>query len=492
MATSYEEYMDLHPWRNWTQDRWPERSMLIDLEFHQPDVFFTPIVGPGLVMPEGVGWDQAWYAKAEIVPAHINHRPLGRYQRMTTALYFDIRQRKLYSRNRYGAKVQYDRRDQMVTRFGGDTPRFIEAVLRDQLAAQIKGIHEKVCRDGIIENALMKFMYNGSKFSLGTADFSDLPGDASGAFDVKLLEDMALRTSYRSGYVQKQYGTYSQPVPGVNFNGSALISTTTGVFWSLWNSEEQQWMIDLRDLQDSRVINGGQVVYRNRSVIQDTGHTLVLWNAGVISKQVAVTLPIKWGDGAPDPETEGVDGYMYTGQSSANTRHYVQCTDFDTGDFEAGDVVSIHVKRRDDYGITDGCDFLDGYTYVGEIYSVDADNNRLVFRDPITEAYEDPFDYDSLGGTSVSTAQAYAFITKAQHVHPIIVLAGREPVQWVMRRQPDGSLIEYIRPRDDNVDYPSVERVTANWYGEINQWNPDIVEIFFVNAPFANRGDVTW
>lgn len=84
-----EAYLDFHPFRDWTEDRWDERSAIIDTRFHETDVFFTPLVGNNMVMPEGVGWDQYWYTGAEIVPAHVNHETIGRYQRMLGPLYFN-------------------------------------------------------------------------------------------------------------------------------------------------------------------------------------------------------------------------------------------------------------------------------------------------------------------------------------------------------------------------------------------------------------------
>lgn len=48
----------------------------------QTDVFFTPLVGNNMVMPDGIGWDQYWYTGAELIPSHVNHQPIGRYQRM--------------------------------------------------------------------------------------------------------------------------------------------------------------------------------------------------------------------------------------------------------------------------------------------------------------------------------------------------------------------------------------------------------------------------
>lgn len=482
MAGAVEEYLDQHPFRPWDQDSWTERSALIDMRFHETDVLFTPLVGNSMVMTKGVGWSEYMYVGAEMVRSHVNHSTIGRYDRWTTPLYIDTRQRRVQAQLRWGVKTQYDKQDEMVSRYGGDTDRFINNALQTQLADQIVGVQEKVSRDGMLDNALHKYIFDGTAWLLGTADFSNIAADAASTFSVRMLEDIALRMSYRAEETTKAWGSYAQPVPGQNFRGGLLVMVTTGVYDSIWNSDEQDWMIDLRQLQDDRVINGGRVQYRNMT-IQDTGHAMVLWNAGTVTKQVGVTSPINWGDGAPDPDSSAVDSLWYTGQSSTDIVHFLQCSAFAAADFTAGDFVSLHVVRTNEYGITNGNDPLHGKTMLLEVYSVDATNNRLTFRKPVTEQYLDAFNDASLG-------QLYAYITSAQHIHPIMVVAAREMVQFVKRNHTDGTFIQFHRPTDNDVDFPSIERVTANWYGEINSWSLDLVEVWFAAGRFGNRGAV--
>jgi len=492
MANDVERYLDVHPFRPWTEDKWDERSAIIDTAFHGTDVYFTPLVGNSMVMPVGVGWDDYWHVGAELVQSHVNHEPIGRYQRMMGPIYVDTRGRRVRARYRYGVKWQMDDMDTMVSRWGNDTPTFITRVLEAQLADQVVGIHEKCARDSIFTNCLFNFMGNdGNAWNLGTYDWSSLSASAAYAFDITLLEQSALRMSYRVEDTLHKWGNYAQPVPGSNFRGSVLVMTTTGVFWELWNSEAQEWMIDLRQLQDGRILNGGNVVQYRNMIIQDTGHALVLWNCGNIGKQVAVTSPILWGDGATDPAVGPVDSTWYTGQTPATTTHYVQCSAFAAGDFVAGDFLTIHTAQTSTYGITGGVNPYHGKTMRAEVYSVNATDNRLTFRKPITEEYREAFQYASLNG-STAAGQAYALITKAQHIHPTIVIGLREPIQWVHRRHADGSIIQYNRPDDTVVDFPSVQRVTGNWYGEFNPWNLDIYEIYFSAGAFANRAGVSY
>jgi len=492
MAGEVEKYLDVHPFRAWDIDSWDERSAIIDTRFHQTDVIFTPLVGNTMVMPQGVEWDGYWFVGAETVQSHINHESIGRYQRMMGPIYVDARQRKVRARKRWGAKWQMDDRDTMVSRYGNDTPSFITRVLEAQLADQVVGIHERVVRDAYYTNAQFQFMgYDGNAWALGTYDWSTIQASSAFAFDITLLEQSALRMSYRVESTLHKWGDYAQPVPGDNFRGSVLVLTTTGVFWELWNSNAQEWMIDLRQLQDGRIINnfGGAVQYRNMTIV-DTGHSMVLWNCGNIDLQVAITEPIKWGDGATDALT-AVDSTWYTGQDGADVVNYLQCSAFAAGTFAKGDFLTLHTSQTDTYGITGGVNPYHGKTMRVEVYSVDAGNNRITLRKPVTEAYSMAFDYTSLN-EAAAQGRAYAILTKAQHIHPVLVVGAREALQFVHRRQPTGELIRYNRPEDTVVDFPSIERVTANWYGEMNAWNLDVYEVYWVAAPFANRGGVDY
>jgi len=488
MAGETEKYLDQHPFRIWDQNSWTERDSLIDTRFHESDVVFTPLIGAGMTMPKGIAWADYWYPGAEIVKSHVNHETIGREQRYLTPLYIDSRQKRVRARYHWAAKAQYSEIDEMVTRWGGDSDQFINRVLEDQLADQIVGITEKVARDGFLDQCTHKFMYDGNPFTLATYDFSNLSTTNAYAFNVKYLEDIALRMSYRSENSMKKWGNYASPVPGGNFRDSVLIMTTTGVYDAIWQSEEQDWMVDLRQLQDDRIINGGRVQYRNM-VIQDTGHAMVLWNAGNVSKTVGVTQVINWGDGAPDPDAGTVTrGVWLAGQSSTDVTHYVQCSAFSASEFTVGDWVSLHTTITAEYGITDGCDPLHGKTLLLEIATVDATNNRLSFVEPITESYLDAMTDASAG----AFGQIYAYVTKAQHVHPVIAVASRECLQFVKRNHTDGSFIRFNRPTDNDADLPSIHRVVADWFGEVNPWNLDNYEVWFVAGRFGVHRAITY
>jgi len=100
----------------------------------------------------------------------------------------------------------------------------------------------------------------------------------------------------------------------------------------------------------------------------------------------------------------------------------------------------------------------------------------LVFRVPIT------YQYDKV---LTGTAGVYAYITKGRHIYPVYIVGSRGMATWAARTK-----VEWNRPTDNDADFPSVERVTWNEYGEMNPWNSDIYEVCFCNGSFANRGAV--
>jgi len=471
-----ERYLDVNPFYGWDRDKMSEYDFMVDARFHKTDVNFTPLMNY-VQLPAGIGWDQYYYTATEIVPAHHNTNDIGRYARFIDSIYVDTRQKRLKSTKRFGGKTQWNKKDTMVTRYGNDTDAFIKAAMNAQLLDGVVKTHETLARNALIDNALHKFLGDGSVYS-STNNFANLAATDAYKFDLKFLEDMSLRLSYRVEDTLHQWGDYAQPVPGSNFRDNVLVMVPTPVYWDLWNSEAKEWLIDLRQLQDGRILNGAkaQLQYRNIT-IADYGHSMSLMNAGAIAKQVTVTSPIKWGDGAPDPDAASdntVDNVWLVGQSSSEVTHYVQCSDLGTSLIKAGDIVTLHAKRTSAFGVTGGVDFEDGETMNLEVYSVDETNERLTFRKPITHQFDKPL-----------AASVYAYITKARNVFPVYAIGARGMCTWASRQG-----IEWNRPTDNDADFPSVERVTWNEYGEFNPWNGDLFEIDYCVGSFGNRGAV--
>jgi hypothetical protein len=478
-----DRYLSVNPTFPWDKNKWSEYDAAVDTRFHQTDIFFSPLIN-NVQMPKGVGLNQYYFTGRELIQAHHNANAIGWYDHFIDSFYVDTREKSLQSRYRYAVKSQYDEFDELVTRFGidpsnpgsGDEPGFIKAVMQEQLLDGVRSITERIARNAHLQYIPNLFMGDGTAFSATTWDFSDMDLTDTFKFDIKFLEEMSLRMSFRCEDTLHKWGNYAQPVPGDQFRNNVLVMVPTSVMYDIWNSEALEWLINLRQLTDERIINGGEVQYR-KITISDYGHGMIMWNVGNITRQVVVTSPIKWGDGAPDPATAKVDNVWVTGQGSADITHYVQCAAGSTmSDFVKGDIVTLHTKRTSSWGVTNGVDPTDGETFEFEVYSVDDANDRITFRKPITYAY------DKL----LPEGGGYAYITKAQNVYPVYCIGSRGAIANAQRTP-----WRFYRPTDTHRDFPSTVRVSADWRCEHQLWNPDLVEIVFCSGSFGNRGNVT-
>ena len=462
---SFEAYMDTNPMSVWDRNQWDEYDAAINVGFRRPSVFLSPLMNY-VQMPNGA---TTWYRENELLGSHTNHNEIGLRQRFIDAMYIDMRRKKLVSNKRYGNKVQLDEYNQLVNRFGNGTPAFMLNVLRQRLMGGIIDTHEKLARDAIFNWAEFKFLADGNTWTASTYDLSNLTATSTYQFNIRHVMDMKLRLAERTSKVVQEWGDWARPVPG---STDMLVSTTPNVMYDLWTSEEGEWMQDLREQQDSRVINGGEARYRG--VTFQSNPDLILWNLGVITTQLGVSQPINWGDGAPDPDSDdAVDGVYLVGQSSADMKHYIQLEAFTSGTFVKGDRICIHTARTTDWGITDGCDYFDGKTVVAEVYAEDADNNRIQLMEPMVEQYDQSFTATPNGGASQTV---YAFVTKARHIHPVLVVGARGMHTWAGLRK-----LRVYTPGDD-ADLPGVIRVTWDERGEMNRWNPYYYELIFCVA----------
>lgn len=352
------------------------------------------------------------------------------------------------------------------------------AVLRQRLMQGITQTHEKLARDSIFEWAEFKFLNDGTKWASSTADFSTLSASATYQMDIKFIEDVRLRLVERSLEYLQEFGTYAQPVPGAAFARDALVLTTPHVLYDIWNRTDNTWIEELHGLQDARVINGG--MFRYRGMVFAENRMGVLWNAGEITHQCRVTSPISWGDGAPDPDSSTVHNVYYVGQSTDDITHYIQCDDVGTSEFQQGDRVTIHTTTTTDYGITGGVDPFHGKTYDAVVYSVNESTHRITFTQPLTEEYTVS---DTLEPQSTTDGLGYAYVTKARHIHPTVIMAQRGVHTFASRTK-----IRVHNPTDDNVDLPGIVRVSWDEYGQMNRWNPFAYEVMYGVASDTRSG----
>lgn len=470
--SDWSTYYDANPIGVIDRNRWTLWDPAISAKFIQSSIF-TPLVGWATLESLGAQNAPLFVTGREMLQPITNHNPIGLRQRYLDALYTDSRERHIVSNNHYGSKIQFERYDPLINMWRANgAGGFVEGILNQVLGNTIVWTHEKLCRDAIINNTAVQ------TFAGGATDASAMGAVSSNKFDIRELRKVALRLSIRARFALQNWGDYNDPVPG---NNDKLMITTPGVMFDLNDQMDAEWMQNLRDLKDQRIINGGVVRYQGWTIVETWD--AALWNMGMITRQVGVTLPIVAGDGAPDP-TVGPVGVWYVGQASSNIKHYVQCTDLGTGQFHAGDFITLHVARTTKFGVADGCDYMDGRSLLMEVLSVDEVNERLVFRMPVMGDYQDGFVSTSLAGVAQAAATYYAYITTGAHINPAYLFGARNGNFFAIRQQVK---LHTPAPIDD---LEMVQRVAWDLYGGMNNWQPDLNEINYVRASFANRGDV--
>lgn len=466
----FEVYYSQNPVAAWDKNKWTVYDPSINVMF-RTNSLLTPMVNWTPLESFGGGNAPTVVTGREALPGHSNHNPIGLRAKYINAAYMDSRERRIVADKHFGGKVQFDAYDPLVNmwRNGGEAG-FISGILRQHLANDMISQAEKISRDMILAHT------NVQSYAGGAANVAGIGASAAYLFDPSILRDIKLKLSYRSRFSLMQYGTYAQPLPGMS---DGLIMSTPGVMHSIWDNLNHEYIQRLNILQDKAVLNGSIFSYEGFTFMQS--HDLTLWNMGALTKQVAVTLPITAGDGAPDPDTTAVDSTWYIGQSGVT--HYIQCSDLGTSQFAAGDIVTLHTARTAGYGVTDGVDITDGNTMDLEVYAVDEGTERLSFRSPVMADFQSAMAYTSLNGSG-ATGTAYAYITKARHVHPMYIFGARGGSTFAMRR----GIQTHTPPAID--DFASVERFSWDMYGGQNKWNGDLSEIHFVAGSFGNRGSV--
>ncbi len=502
MATA-EEYYAANPVEAIDRNRWEWYDPMVATMF-RGNAFYTPLMGYiDLRSPVNNITD------TEIIRGHVNPSAIGLRTLYVDPMTFSSRRREFAGYQRYGQKVQWHKLDPLLNmwRMGGASEKqLLAAVLRDQLAYSMFVTTEFLARNQYLKNGNHKFYGPFGQYS----DFSGIKRDPADMFSVNALTDIRLRLGVRANFTAR-FGTYRSPVPGKP--DQILISTTPGVVHDIWTHKDE-FMVSLRELQDQRLLHGGAIEWHNFTVQEVPWDASLLWNAGLVDKQVAVLKYTVAGDGvsadrgiiggvdgAPDPDTSEVFN-MYKVGSASEAVHYVQCSPFDPGDFAVGDFVSLHSVRYTSagtlgdnwWGINQGCAFLDGDTQVLEIAEVDAANDRLAFATPVmsdydTQLYASGADVplaqpDNTPTDWTATRDVIAFITKAQHIHPVLIAASAGAHAFSIMQK----MTIHTPPAYD--DFESIQRISWDMVGATHAMNPDIYELYFVAGSFGNRGAV--
>lgn len=363
----------------------------------------------------------------------------------------DTRQRSIRFK-RYAGRMSFHRVDAWLTYFsnigGIDGYR---ALINGQLGFQMNRVMELLARNAMLQ---MPFTMQPS----GT-----LPGHLTekDKISTPMLDEIYTQFLYRQvPYITGGMRPGWQP-------GQIVCVTTPGVLYDLQKqTDPHDWLSINAYANPQQLLTNEVASFKNiRFVTSDAN---VLWNFGAKEAQVAVSSPIKEGDGASKAL---VDTVWTVGQPNATNYIQLAATDVDgnTVDatymaehFRVNDYLTIHSSRTSDFGVTNGPDYRDGRLVSMRIASVDTANRRVSFTDPILS----PFDTELSSGV-------YAYVTKGLHVHVSMFIGAQDAVMMGIGEPPR---IYVQRPLDV---FESMYNVAWDMFVGYQPWNPFAVTPVF-------------
>lgn len=468
MAT-FEQYYDLNPVAVIDQNQWEVRTPEVAMQFRQQPVVFTPLID---WTDETRQTGAATTVATEILDGDVDFDEIPFTANYIDATGIDSRERK-YTVTRYGDKVQLHKSSNIFQQWKMSGGRDWRPLLRGVLGRNIVRKFEILAR-----NAYLK----GPKSFWTYADGGGSPTDFAGITAADVLQiDVTNEWNLRLG------NTGSPVIPG-DAASAKLALLPPGSIYDFFaglaaatTNEAQMW-------RDSKLYSGQALRYelgehKNIRFLQTPNDRFgenmsVLYNAGAISKQWGVTSPISAGDGAPDPETTAVDDVWYVGQKDAT--HYIQMESYTNGDYAVGDIVTIHVTRSAEYGVTNGVDPVAPKTIQRRIVAVDDTNKRLSFDRPVMFNYKSAFIAASQSGGSDATL--YAFVTKARHIGMVLVLGSRGGILGSVAKA-----LEFYEPKPID-DFESVWRYVWDAHVGYNIWEPNLFEVHFCAVTLPKAG----
>ena len=466
MASSFEQYYDMNPVAVIDQNQWDLRIREVMLRFREEPVVYTPLIEWGN-RTQQTGAQTV--IETELMEPDINANPIPMTANYIKALGVDSRQRSL-SVLRYGDKVQLHKSSNIFQQWQLSGGRDWQPLLRGILGQSVVRKNERLSRDAFLRGPQSYWTYGGNATSIATIGSDD-------TFGLDVVNQWNLRI-----------GNTGNPLIPDDLMNSKVAVMPPGCVYDFQNSLASASGNENALYRDARIYSGEAIryevgAYKDVRFIQHPNdkygfNNAVLYNAGAITTQYGVTEPIKMGDGAPNPSTTLVDDMWAIGQKAAT--HWIQLEAFTSGEYVAGDLVSIHISRTSDYGVTNGVDFLDGYTIMRRVYSVDATNNRLVFDRPIMLDYDAAFTGSSESGSTQSTF--YAYVTKAQHIGLVLVVGGRGAVRGDI-----GTPLTFYEP-DPVDDFKSIWRFVWDQVVGYNPWEPMLFECHFVALTLPKPG----
>jgi hypothetical protein len=398
---------------------------------------------------------------SQILEPHSNFNALATRQLWLPAMHVDSRSVEITFQH-HGGKVALHEYDDLVTYWKADARGGLRGILNRVLGINIVDVHDYLARNAMIQGALEQ---TGYVYYAGSAtDFDDI--DAADVFKPEYATEIQLGMKYR------------EVAGALNPDGSAgavVCYTSPGVIFDL--QKDPDWVEVAKYADPGRLFRYEVGSYKNVRFVESP--RLVLWNAGTVEFQCALSAAAHAGDGSPNPGATKVDGTYMVGQTSDGIVHYLQLaavpiTGTLLANVQVNDIISIHIARTSAYGVTNGLDPFDGRVHNRRVVSIDTDNDRISLDKPIM------LDFATDLGSGV-----YGYVTKGFNVHSSIFVGAPQGIVTGVA----APIRLHTPPPIDDLE--SIYRYSWNDRMGHQPYAPEVFEIVFSAGAVRFKGGLT-
>jgi hypothetical protein len=459
-------FYDLNPVGVIDQDKWDLKAPEVNLRFHELGLY-TPLIDWD-ASPQATG--AVTEVETELLEGDVDSNPIPLTANFIDADGLDSRFRK-FSVERHGGKVQLHKSSNAFTMWQKSGGRDWRPLLQGLLGRNVVNKFESLAKGVWFKGSKDYWTYSGN-----ATDFAGIL--AADHFELGMVNEWNLRLGNTGSPVIPGDAAQAKLAilpPGAVYDFQNSLATATGNEVSMWRDAvlyQNKLNYEIGTYKNIRFMEAPT----NRYGINPN----VLYNAGTIAKQFCVIEPIHMGDGSPDPNAETVDGVWYVGQKDVT--HYVKLENFAAGDFEKNQVVTLHLKATNAFGVTGGVDPFDGRTIHRRVVKVDAGAKTLAFDRPISFNYTSAKAMKSVSGNA--DIQGYAYVTRGIHIGFSLVLGSRAGVKGKVL-QP----LEFYEPVPVD-DFKSVWRYTYDAIVGHNIAEPNMFELYFFSVSIPKPGGV--
>jgi len=462
-------FYDLNPIQVIDQNHWTVYHPDVAMRFQQ-EATYTPLVEWSTDLMQ---YKTTEVVETEMFPGDVAFNELDMNANyVQNAFVPDTRSRK-WKVSRYGGKVMYHKSSSYFNQWNVSGGHDWRPLLQSTLGYHVVGTHEKLARAGFFKQPKMYWRYANGKTNWGA-----LSGE-SDTFNIGEVN-----------YWNFALGNTGSPLIPGDKASAKLAYIAPGAQYDIYRTLPLQSQNEASLWRDSMVYSGSELALRGeiggykgvRFIVPQNNifgeNPNVLYNAGAISKQYGVILPITAGDGAPDPETTAVDSTWYVGQK--NVTHSIKLESFTPGDFALNDWVTIHTSTTSEYGVTNGVNPFHEMTITRRVVAIDETNHTLSFDRPISNNYMAAFVGQSISGATPATF--YAYVTKATHIGFSLILGARGSVKGKVMKP-----LEFYAPKPVD-DFESVWRFTYDELVGINLGEPNLHLLYFYTVSIPKPG----